>query len=171
MADGGNEGEGDDGGGVIMPGGIASNRLSATPRVRGASKGRINEGSSLPGVKIDGLGSSPLTKLPASPATDLIGGGKIAGDPLFEASEIGVALDQLAREILRHLKDHKLTVVWLFDESTSMQDDQKTIVAKFDRVSSELKLNVDANKKAAGALNHAIIGFGQGTRLRAGKAA
>jgi hypothetical protein len=162
MVGGGNEGEGDDGGGVIMPGGIAS-RLSATPRIRGAGKGRINEGSSLPGVKIDGLGSSPLTQLPTAPATDLIGGGKIAGDPLFEASEIGVALDQLAREILRHLKDHKLTVVWLFDESTSMQDDQKTIVAKFDRVSSELKLNVDANKKATGALNHAIIGFGQAT--------
>jgi hypothetical protein len=155
--------EGDDGGGVIMPGGIGSGQPSTTPRVRGVGKGRINEGSSLPGVKIDGLGGSPLTQLPTAPATDLIGGGKIAGDPLFEASEIGVALDQLAREILRHLKDHKLTVVWLFDESTSMQDDQKTIVEKFDRVSSELKLNIDPSKKAAGALNHAIIGFGQGT--------
>jgi len=162
MVDGGNESEGDDGGGVIMPGGIASGRPSTTPRVRGVGKGRINEGSSLPGVKIDNLRASPLTGLPTAPATDLIGGGKIAGDPLFEASEIGVALDQLAREILRHLKDHKLTVVWLFDESTSMQDDQKTIIEKFDRVSSELKLNIDPNKKAAGALNHAIIGFGQG---------
>jgi hypothetical protein len=161
--DGGSEGEGDDSGGMIMAGGIGSGRPSTTPKVRGVGKGRINEGSSLPGVKIDGLQGSPLTKLPTAPATDLIGGGKIAGDPLFEASEIGVALDQLAREILRHLKDHKLTVVWLFDESTSMQDDQKAIVAKFDRVSSELKVNVDPNKKAAGALNHAIIGFGQAT--------
>ena len=42
-----------------------------------------------------------------------------------------------------------------------MQDDQKTILEKFDRVSSELKLNVEPNKKAAGALNHAIVGFGQ----------
>ena len=72
-----------------------------------------------------------------------------------------MALDQLAREILRHLKDHKLTVVWLFDESTSMQDDQKTILQKFDRVSSELKLNIDPNAKATSALNHAIVGFGQ----------
>jgi len=161
-AEGGNESDGDDGGGVIMAGGISSGRPSTTPRIRGAGKGQINEGKSLPGVKIDGLGASPLSQLPTAPATDLIGGGKIAGDPLFEAGEIGVALDQLAREILRHLKDHKLTVVWLFDESTSMQDDQKTIVEKFDRVSSELKLNVDRDKKAAGALNHAIIGFGQG---------
>jgi hypothetical protein len=125
-------------------------------------KGRINEGSSLPGIKIDGLGGSPLSLIPATPAADLSGGGKIAGDPLFDVKEIGVALDQLAREILRHLKDHKLTVVWLFDESTSMQDDQRTILEKFDRVSSELKVNVDANKKAAGALNHAVVGFGQG---------
>jgi hypothetical protein len=160
VGDGGSDGEGDDGGGVITAGGVG--RPTSTPRVRGVGKGRINEGSSLPGVKIDGLGGSPLSQLPTAPATDLIGGGKIAGDPLFEVKEIGDALDQLAKEILRHLKDHKLTVVWLFDESTSMQDDQKTIIEKFDRVSSELKLNVDANKKAAGALNHAIVGFGQG---------
>jgi hypothetical protein len=160
VGEGGGEGEGDEAGGMITAGGIG--RPSTTPRVRGVGKGRINEGSSLPGVKIDGLGTSPLSQLPTAPATDLMGGGKIAGDPLFEVKEIGIALDQLAREILRHLKDHKLTVVWLFDESTSMQDDQKTISEKFDRVSSELKLNVDANKKAAGALNHAIVGFGQG---------
>ena len=128
---------------------------------RGVGKGRINEGTSLPGVKIEGLGGSPFSLLPVAPALDLGGGGKIAGDPLFDVKEIGVALDQLAREILRHLKDHKLTVVWLFDESTSMQDDQKTILQKFDRVSSELKLNVEPNKKAASALNHAIVGFGQ----------
>ena len=79
-------------------------------------------------MKIDGLSGSPLGLLPPAPAADLSGGGKIAGDPTFDVKEIGVALDQLAREILRHLKDHKLTVVWLFDESTSMQDDQRTIL-------------------------------------------
>jgi hypothetical protein len=154
-------GDGDDGG-VIVAAGIGSGRSSNTPRVRGVGKGRINEGSSLPGIKVDGLGASPLNLLPAAPAADLSGGGRIAGDALFDVKEIGVALDQLAREILRHLKDHKLTVVWLFDESTSMQDDQRTILQKFDRVSSELKLNVEPTKKSAGALNHAIVGFGQG---------
>jgi von Willebrand factor type A domain len=155
------EGEsGDDGGGIVVAG-AGTGRPSATPRVRGAGKGRINEGNSLPGVKIDGLAGSPLSLLPAAAATDLSGGGKIAGDPIFDVKEIGVALDQLAREILRHLKDHKLTVVWLFDESASMQDDQKNIIQKFDRVTSELKLNIEPNKKTAGALNHAIVGFGQ----------
>jgi von Willebrand factor type A domain len=154
--------EGEESGGMIIAGGVGAGRPSNTPRVRGIGKGRINEGSSLPGIKIDGLGGSPLSLIPAAPAADLSGGGKIAGDPMFDVNEIGVALDQLAREILRLLKDHKLTVVWLFDESTSMQDDQRTILEKFDRVSSELKANVEPNKKANGALNHAIVGFGQG---------
>ena len=153
------ESEGDGGGGSISMG-TGTGARSRTPRVRGVGKGRINEGSSLPGVKVEGLGGSPISLLPAAPAVDLGGGGKIAGDPLFDVKEIGVALDQLAREILRHLKEHKLTVVWLFDESTSMQDDQKTILQKFDRVSTELKLNVEPTKKTVGALNHAIVGFG-----------
>jgi len=153
---------GEEGGGVIVASGVGSGRPSNTPRVRGVGKGQINEGSSMPGVKVDGLGGSPLTLLPVAPAADLGGGGKIAGDPIFDVKEIGVALDQLAREILRHLQDHKLTVVWLFDESISMQDDQKIILEKFDRVSSELKLNVEPSKKSALALTHAIVGFGQG---------
>ncbi len=159
LGDGGNDADGEDGGGMIVGGGTG--RPSNTPRVRGAGTGRINEGSSLPGVKVDGVGGSSLTLVPPAHAADLSGGGKIAGDPVFGVQEIGVALDQLAREILRHLTAHKLTVVWLFDESTSMQDDQRTILEKFDRVSSELKLNIEPSKKAAGALNHAIVGFGQ----------
>ena len=162
LAEGGGDSDGDESGGMIVAGGVGSGRPSNTPRVRGVGKGRINEGSSLPGIKIDGLGGSPLSLIPAAPAADLSGGGKIAGDPIFDVKEIGVALDQLAREILRHLKDHKLTVVWLFDESTSMQDDQRIILEKFDRVSSELKLNIEPTKKTAGALNHAVVGFGQG---------
>ena len=158
----GSDGAGEDSGGMIVAGGVGSGRPSNTPRVRGVGKGRITEGSSLPGIKIDGLGGSPLSLIPAAPAADLSGSGKIAGDPVFDVQEIGAALDQLAREILRHLKDHKLTVVWLFDESTSMQDDQRTILEKFDRVSSELKMHVEPSKKTAGALNHAIVGFGQG---------
>ena len=90
----------------------------------------------------------------------------IAGDVAYETSDVGVALDQLAREILRHLTQHKLTVVWLFDESGSMKDDQKAIRQKFDRVASELKLHTETgpgkNKKSSDALNHAIVGFGKG---------
>ena len=155
-------GEGDDGGGAIVATAFGSGAPSATPRFRGTGKKGINEGNSLPNnFKIGGMRRSPLSTLPGTPAADLYGGGMIAGDPVFDVKDIGVALDQLAREILRHLKDHKLTVVWLFDESISMQDDQRSILEKFDRVSSELKKNIEPGKKSSGALNHAIVGFGQ----------
>ena len=124
----------------------------------------IGEKTSLPGVKVvanvSGLGLLPST---AKLGVDLGGGGMIGGDVTYETSDVGVALDQLAREILRHLSQHKLTVVWLFDESESMKDDQKAIREKFDRVASELKVNADAvaKKKAAEVpLTHAIVGFG-----------
>ena len=63
LSEGGSESEGEESGGMIVAGGVGSGRPSNTPRVRGVGKGRINEGSSLPGVKIDGLGGSPLTLL------------------------------------------------------------------------------------------------------------
>jgi hypothetical protein len=85
----------------------------------------------------------------------------IGGDVSFSAEDVGTALDQIAREILRHLTQHKVTVVWLFDESESMKDDQRAIADRFDRVASALKVNVDTGKKQAAALNHAIVGFGK----------
>ena len=158
-----------DGGGEDGDGGGGGRRGRVRPRgplghapVPGRRQARDQRGRQPAGFKIEGLGGSPMSTLPAAPAADLGGGGMIAGDPVFDVKEIGVALDQLAREILRHLKDHKLTVVWLFDESVSMKDDQKAIREKFDRVSTELKVNIDPDKKSAGALNHAIVGFGQG---------
>ena len=156
------QGDDNDGGGTVVAAAFGGGAPSATPRFRGTGKRQIDEGNSLPNFKIEGMGSSPLGTLSPTPAADLYGGGKIAGDPVFDVQEIGAALDQLAREILRHLKAHKLTVVWLFDESISMQDDQRTIIEKFDRVSSELNKNIEPGKKTSGALNHAIVGFGQG---------
>ena len=156
--------DGEDGGGVIVPGGIGHRpalghaqgpRRRQGPDQRGIEPARRQD--RWPGA----LAAEPA---PAAPATDLGGGGKIAGDPVFDVKEIGVALDQLAREILRHLKDHKVTVVWLFDESISHagrpEDDRREVRPGLQRAEA---VNVDPNKKAsAGALNHAIVGFGQG---------
>jgi hypothetical protein len=132
---------------------------SATPNLRAGAT--VGERTNLTTVKVvpqlSGLGN-----LPKMAAVDLGGGGgRIAGDVTFASGDVGEALDQIAREILRHLTQHKLTVVWLFDESESMKDDQQEIRKKFDRISRELKDNLDGNKAAAGYLNHAIVGFGR----------
>ena len=116
---------------------------------------------------------SNLSMVASAPTRDLGGGGLIGGDITNAVGEVGDALDQVAREILRHLAQHRLTVVWMFDESESMRDDQKAIKSKFDRVVNELKINTPddvsseatrppgAPKRTAGPpLTHAIVGFG-----------
>jgi von Willebrand factor type A domain len=153
------------GGGGGLGSGVGSGPPSATPVVggRGSGTARVGEGTSLPSVKVVGPVSG-LAMLPAAPGRDLGGGGMIAGDVTFDAEGVGPALDQIAREILRHLQQHKVTVVWLFDESESMKDDQKAIREKFNRVASELRVNVDPKRKDQ-PLTHAVVGFGGDVHL------
>jgi len=139
--------------------GIGSGSPSATPNVGVGAK--VGEGTSLPSIKVAPQ-LSGLAMLPSDPSRTFIGGGgMISGDVTYESADVGVALDQVAREILQHLALHKLTVIWLFDESESMKDDQQAIKSKFDRVASELKAHLEEDKKSAGALSHAIVGFGR----------
>jgi hypothetical protein len=153
------------GGGTALGTGVGTGPPSATPVVggRGSGTAKVGEGTSLPSVKVVAAVSG-LSMLPSAPTRDLAGGGMIAGDVTFDSGDVGVALDQLAREILRHLQQHKLTVVWLFDESESMKDDQKAIRGKFSRVASELRVNVDQKRKDQ-PLTHAIVGFGGDTHF------
>ncbi len=150
-------------GGTTGGSGVGGGDPSATPAI--ARTGRVGDGSGgtgLGGLKI-AANVSGLSMMPAAPGLDLGGGGLVAGDVTYEASDVGASLDQIAREILRHLTQHKLTVVWLFDESESMKDDQKAVKQKFDRIIQELKLHAesqDPKKKAAEPLNHAIVSFG-----------
>jgi hypothetical protein len=139
---------------------------SNTPAVSQTGR-QVNEKSALPTIASISVPSG-LTSTTRMLNRDLGGGGMIGGDVTYGAGDVGVALDQIAREILRHLTQHKVTVVWLFDESESMKDDQKAIREKFDRVVNELKVNAPdevptKGKKAKSSgppLNHAIVGFG-----------
>ncbi len=144
---------------------IGSAAPSSTPKVSRSGRA-IGEKTSLPtiaNIAAPGALQMMSTKL----TRDISGGGMVGGDVTFEAGEIGEALDQIAREILRHLTQHKVTVVWMFDESESMRDDQKEVKRKFDRVVNELKINTPDDeagkprkKNAVPPLAHAIVGFG-----------
>jgi hypothetical protein len=153
------------GGGGALGTGVGTGPPSATPVVggRGSGTAKVGEGTSLPSVKVVSAVSG-MSMLSSAPGRDLAGGGMIAGDVTFDSGDVGVALDQIAREILRHLQQHKLTVVWLFDESESMKDDQKSIREKFSRISTELKVNLDGKRKEQ-PLTHAIVGFGNQTHV------
>ncbi len=155
--------------GIGLASAIGSAPPSSTPRVSKSGRA-IGEKTSLPMIPTIAAPGG-LQMMSPKLTRDLGGGGMIGGDVTFEAGEIGDALDQVAREILRHLTQHRVTVAWMFDESESMRDDQKEVKRKFDRVVNELKINTPDDvpgpdgskpkkKSSAPPLAHAIVGFG-----------
>ncbi len=59
----------------------------------------------------------------------------------------GAAMSRITREILRLMRESKVEVVWLFDESESMKDDQVEIRDQFHKVYEEL--GIAAKQEAA----------------------
>ena len=69
----------------------------------------------------------------------------------------GTALDRITQEILWMLEKSKVLVIWSFDESNSMKDDQKEIRDRIHRVYTELGLS---DKASGDALLTAITSYG-----------
>ncbi len=125
-------GGGGGGGGGAGGTGAASGKIDASGQFRDATV-NVNIGEpGLPGL--DQLG------------TDL-GEGLIKGDPTAVAEGYGAALGRITQELLRMLREEKLLVVWLFDESESMKDDQKEIAEQFHKVYEELGIAMERDTK------------------------
>lgn len=84
------------------------------------------------------------------------------GDPLAAVQGINDAMDRITQEILNRLAQRKLLVVWLFDESESMQDDRAEISARVQRVYQELELSATAD---GDALISSVMSYGAGVSL------
>lgn len=70
----------------------------------------------------------------------------------------GEAMDRITQEILQMLYGGPVLVIWCFDRSESMKDDQEEIAKRIKRVYDELSLSTRAS---GGALKTAITSFGQ----------
>jgi von Willebrand factor type A domain len=69
-----------------------------------------------------------------------LGSGQVTGDVGRVVEGYGAALGQMTQELVRLMRESKVHVVWLFDESDSMKDDQKEIRERFYKVYEELGL-------------------------------
>lgn len=76
-----------------------------------------------------------------------LGESEVTGEVGAIVKGYGAALDRMTQELIRMMRNDKLLVVWLFDESESMKDDQQDIKLRINRVYQELKL---ANTQATG---------------------
>jgi hypothetical protein len=71
---------------------------------------------------------------------DDLGEAEVTGEVGAIVEGYGAALDRLTQELMRMMRTHELLVVWLFDQSESMKDDQLEIKSRLHRVYEELKL-------------------------------
>jgi hypothetical protein len=111
--------------------------------------------------------------------TTELGEAAVTGEVGAIVAGYGAALDRLAAELLRMMRTQKLTVVWLFDESESMKDDQQELKDRIYRIYEELQL-VETDPAAAGPgqrkkklqdiLETSITSFGAGWKVHTPKA-
>ena len=93
-----------------------------------------------------------------------LGSGQVTGDIGRVVEGYGAALGQMTQELVRLMREQKILVVWLFDESESMKDDQKEIRERFYKVYEELGIvqKSDAKLKISDEiLLTSIMSFGE----------
>jgi len=122
-----------------LPGGIASTNIQTSARrsMQAAPQVTVNEQLAKlevapPTVNATGIGRDQMN-------IDL-GEQNFKGEPTAIVDGYGDALNRITQEIIRLMRKDKLLVLWLFDESESMKDDQKKIAANFHIVYKELRI-------------------------------
>ena len=81
------------------------------------------------------------------------------GDPREVVDNLEQAIDRITQEIIFMLEEGDVLVVWLFDQSVSMRDDQREIRERINKVYSELGL---ADTASGDHLLTAIASYGSG---------
>lgn len=148
--------------------------------VSGATVAAVTGGSNAPAVNQEKLEESESLKEPeirvntstvSLPGLNMLGNdlgeGEVTGETGAIVDGYGTAMSRLTKEILRMMRQDRVHVVWLFDESESMKDDQEEIRDQFEKVYEELGIaqKQDAakgkNKKGKETLLTTILGFGE----------
>lgn len=80
------------------------------------------------------------------------------GEPQAVVDSYQEAMDRITSEILQKLAKGKVLVIWCFDQSESMKDDQEEIRSRIERVYSELGL---ADAAQGDALLSAVTSYGE----------
>jgi hypothetical protein len=81
------------------------------------------------------------------------------GDARAVVDNVNEALDRITQEILWMLDKGPVLVVWAFDQSESMKDDQREIRDRIEHVYKQLGL---VSKHDRGALETAVVSYGEG---------
>jgi hypothetical protein len=83
---------------------------------------------------------------------------QIKGEETAVVGDNQAVVDRLTREILRMLSTRKVLVIWMFDESLSMKDDQQDIKNRFEKIYEELNLS---GQTKGDALQTVVLSYGK----------
>lgn len=75
-----------------------------------------------------------------------LGVGEVNGEVGAMVEGYGAALSRMTQELVRLMRSERVMVVWLFDESNSMKDDQQEISQKFHKIYEELGIQSRKDK-------------------------
>ncbi len=102
---------------------------------------------------------SPVMSMPsAKKLIEAVPDGAL-GDPRAIVGDYQEALDRITREIMWMLDRNEVLVVWCFDQSNSMKDDQQEIKKRIDRIYQELGLLDTASDER---LLTSVVSYGKG---------
>lgn len=95
-----------------------------------------------------------------------LGEGEISGEIGAIVEGYGAAMGIITQEIVRMMRNSRVTVIWLFDESGSLEDDRREIRENYQRVYEELGIataqDEDLRKTGGDALLTVVASYGAG---------
>ncbi len=147
----------------IMAGGISSTFVGASAQPVSAPVD-VQKAAVMKEIDI-----RPVTTDVVLPSDEMLGQelgeGEIVGEVGSMVEGYGVALGIITQEFIRMMRQQKVTVVWLFDESGSLADDRKEIRENYLRVLDELKIASTKDtelRKNSDQLLTVVASYGQG---------
>jgi hypothetical protein len=149
----------------IVAGGAVSTAVggSAAPAV---NQVRIEESQTLQDPQIE-VNVADVSLPGEATLTEELGESEVTGQVGEIVEGYGAALGIITRELVRMMREQRVHVVWMFDESESMKDDQDHIREQFHKVYEELGIvqqqdrNLRRNARGDDILLTSIHSFGE----------
>jgi hypothetical protein len=105
----------------------------------------------------------PTVGMPSSTKLiEAVPDGEVKGEPRAIVGDYKQALDRITQEIMWMLDKGPVLVIWCFDQSGSMKDDQREIRDRIDQVYSQLGI---LGRDNSDALLTAVTSYGEGFRI------
>ena len=160
---------------LVMPSTDSEVAISASESFEAGSGGIIVGSIAPPSVEQVAVGEkveveinidSPILDTPPSEVLIAEVPAGMSGDPREVVDNYQEAMDRITRELMMLLEKRRVLVVWAFDQSESMKEDQREIRDRIDRVYAELGLS---GRSEGGALLTAVTSYGEGFQVHTEK--